>query len=481
MSFGAHQFAYQLTINSTFQRELVSLHVGQTGVRIGGSLWQQICEEQSVQPDGKPVTTGYHGNLDTMFSESSGGKVTPRCVFTDLEPSIVQEVQRSPEGGLYGPESFVTGKEDGAHFSRGYYSVGRGHSDQVMEHIRKQVEQCDSLQGILITTSIGGGTGSGFTSLLNHRIYQSYRHTTKLQFSVFPSPHISPVILEPYNAVLHMNNELSTSDDRKMTVMFENESLYKICTRQGGMELPSYSDLNNLVARTISSVTAPIRFTGPITCDLNTIQTNIVPYPRISYTVASLVDTNPTDPSSVADMTSSCFSPDTATTNLTLPEGKLLSTCLLYRGVAHVGQINSALAHVRSLRTLKTTSWVPCPFKVGITNTPDQSVLSMCALSNHTGIESTICSLNTKYDRLYARRAFLYWYHGEGMESGEFSCAREEMAAWESDYTCENRPYGHWYNYRYAEAEDENSSESGDSGVEEAVDTAIRRNRWVGE
>jgi len=121
------------------------------------------------------------------ISETGMGKHVPRAVFVDLEPTVVDEVRTGTYRQLYHPEQLITGKEDAANnYARGHYTVGKEIVDLVLDKLRKQAEQCTGLQGFLIFHSFGGGTGSGFTSLLMERLSVDYGK--KIQIGIFYLP-----------------------------------------------------------------------------------------------------------------------------------------------------------------------------------------------------------------------------------------------------------------------------------------------------
>ena len=94
----------------------------------------------------------------------------------------------------------ITGKEDASNnYARGHYTIGKEQIEVTLSKLRRILEQCEGLQGFLVFHSFGGGTGSGFASLLMEKLSAEFGKKAKLEFSIYPAPQISTAIVEPYN------------------------------------------------------------------------------------------------------------------------------------------------------------------------------------------------------------------------------------------------------------------------------------------
>lgn len=93
-----------------------------------------------------------------------------------------------PYKELFPAEQLVCGKEDAANnFARGKYSVGPKILGEVMNQVRKLSENCHSIQGFMLFHSVGGGTGSGLTSVIIEQLAEIFPKTPKFLFGVFPA------------------------------------------------------------------------------------------------------------------------------------------------------------------------------------------------------------------------------------------------------------------------------------------------------
>uniref|UniRef100_A0A5K3FM40 Tubulin_C domain-containing protein n=1 Tax=Mesocestoides corti TaxID=53468 RepID=A0A5K3FM40_MESCO len=219
-------------------------------------------------------------------------------------------------------------------------------------------------------------------------------------------------------------------EDFNIGLLMDNEAMYDVC------------------ARYLSSMTASLRFKNILTSDLNVVQTNLIPYPRIHFPLANFAPAQSTEKTTyetanVMEITRSVFERDNQLIKIDPTIGKFMSCTLLYRGSVSPGQVYVALAEMRKSKGLEFVDWCPTGFKVGITSeTPmsrcdsgiGQNNRNVVMLANTSAVGQAWQRIVHKYYILYSKRAFVHWYVGEGMEESEFNEALVNMTSLVKDY-----------------------------------------------
>jgi len=438
-------------------REVLTISVGQGGCQLGNVVWTQYCKEHFIRNDGSRDYRKAEnaGQLDdncflTFFEDTGDDHFVPRNLCVDLEPSVLDTIRMGPMQALFYPEMLVNGYEDAANnFARGHYSVGMEQMEEVGDCIRKLVDQSDSVQGFVLQHSIGGGTGSGLGMLIMERLAVDYRKKARVGFEIYPSPNISTCIVEPYNGLFSTHWLLDHSD---VSLVLDNEALYGICENKLNMKEPDYSNLNQIIAKVISSMTTAIRYFGELEASMDDFQTNLVPFPRLHFMTTSLapvvsklaVDREALDTRKITDECMQARSFLVKYLDFDEREDKYLAISLTYRGDVKSQEANGTVQWIKSQKKVNFVEWCPTGFKIAMNpyiaeplrkEDMARSERNAVMIGNNIAISRVFSSrLTKKFDAMFSQRAYVHWYVGEGMELNEFLEAREDLEFLDRDY-----------------------------------------------
>ncbi|GKU97706.1 hypothetical protein SLEP1_g10812 [Rubroshorea leprosula] len=112
-------------------REILHIQGGQCGNQIGAKFWEV--------------------RVNVYYNEAWCRRFVPHVVLMDLEPGIMDSVRIGPYGQIFRLDNIVFGQSSaGNNWAKGHYTEGAKLIDAVLDVVRKEVENCDLSQALLL-------------------------------------------------------------------------------------------------------------------------------------------------------------------------------------------------------------------------------------------------------------------------------------------------------------------------------------------
>ncbi len=288
--------------------------------------------------------------------------------------------------------------------------------------------------------------------------------TLFLFYSVYPSPKVSDVVVEPYNATLSIHQLLENSDE---TFVIDNEALFNISHNVLKQNQPKYADLNWVISLVMSGITASLRFPGKLNGDLRKMGVNLVPFPRLHFFLMAQAPLFSADNKghvklTVQELTDQMWSSRNFLANVKPEDGKYLTASCNYRGNLATQEVDDQVAQTQSKMSDDFVAWIPNNIKSSIITVPPNDVaMSGTFVANTTAMKGIFQRISAQFAKMYKRKAFLHWYKGEGMDEMEFQEADKNMRDLITEYQDKQDAVAD------LEEDDEEDEEDGDGDEEE--------------
>jgi len=270
-------------------------------------------------------------------------------------------------------------------------------------------------------------------TLLISKVREEYPDRIMSTYSVFPSPKVSDVVVEPYNAILSIHQLIENVDE---VSVIDNEALFDILLSKLKIAKPQFKDLNELVSKAISGTTACLRFPGQLNSDLRKLGVNLIPFPRLHFFlvgIAPLVSEKDKTYTkiSVKELTEQVTSASAIMAAVDPRAGKYLTASIIFRGdgkAVPTKEVDEQMLLMQSRNAAYFAEWIPHNIKSSICNVAPYGEGSGCSMiANNTAILELFQRIQTQFSALFQRKAYLHWYTGEGMDEMEFTEAESNV------------------------------------------------------
>ncbi|VDM31558.1 unnamed protein product [Hydatigera taeniaeformis] len=219
---------------------VVSLLIGQCGNQTGLEFFKTIYNDNYGEYSKRDTHLEHefvNESMETFFRIKGKGThcLLPeaRCVRVDMEDKVIQQIDSETNhhcGWRYSQNSFVAKRGSGNNWALGYLLNGPSCAEAVDDILTAELEKCDSVDGIITTMSLAGGTGSGVGTYLLGRLGDVCPKVPVLAQLVLPYRQ-GEVAIQAYNVILSLGHLLCASpgDAPCGLLLHENDLLHRAC------------------------------------------------------------------------------------------------------------------------------------------------------------------------------------------------------------------------------------------------------------
>ncbi|XP_072317212.1 tubulin delta chain [Eucyclogobius newberryi] len=232
---------------------VVTVQLGQCGNQVGLELFDVISNDAR---DGQR-STYRAASHERFFHQTSNGELEARAVLIDMEPKVInQSMTKALKSGKwrYGEKAHFSQKQgSGNNWANGFCVHGPQNQQVVEELVRREVERCERLAGLMPIMSVAGGTGSGVGTYVTQQLRDIFPKSFILNHLTWPYGS-GEVIVQNYNSVLTLAKLYRLSD---AVLVHENDTVHRICSRLLNIKHITFSDVNRVIAHQLGSVLQP--------------------------------------------------------------------------------------------------------------------------------------------------------------------------------------------------------------------------------
>ncbi|KAM3178474.1 hypothetical protein ACTXT7_002494 [Hymenolepis weldensis] len=243
---------------------IVSLLIGQCGNQVGSEFFKTIYDDNfnNCPVYSASSNTPYiNESLETFFNLSdSDSKPEAKCVQIDTEEKVIRqnrcEVNRQCNWRF----------SKSNNWAHGYFLNGPPCMEALSNLLRRELEKCDLIDGLIATMSLAGGTGSGVGTYLFTHLRDDCPKAPLLAQVIWPY-RLGEVVTQAYNAVLSLGHLLRSGGPTGF-LLHENDQLHRACAARhlpkhqrgaarGAHDQIPITELNRLMGHLLGGVLQP--------------------------------------------------------------------------------------------------------------------------------------------------------------------------------------------------------------------------------